>query len=83
MGDTEVLRFFSRQGAEARLPQSALFSGGWPLSIPSIREATVIAEVRTAVSDLVGFNANYLTADSVQDRYAELLAKRAAKKMLN
>lgn len=66
-----------RQRIEAELPKHLLYTAGWPTGMPTIEEAELIASVRVRVSTLIGLDARCLTADTVCDRYAELLAAKA------
>jgi hypothetical protein len=67
-----------RKAAESEIPGHLLYTKGWPTSLPSASEADLIANVRGRVSQLLNLNANYLTGESVQERYASLIdAKRA------
>ena len=82
-GETQLLvldskaKALQRQAIEADLPPHLLYMGGWPTAIPTPQEAELIASVRRRVSDLLGLHAQYLDADSVRARYAELLAEKA------
>lgn len=66
---------------ESRIPAHLLFTKGWPTVLPTLSEATLLADVRKRVSDLLSLQANYLTQDSVRCRYAALLAAKEAKKL--
>jgi hypothetical protein len=68
-----------REAAEARLPKDLLYTSGWPTRMPTREEAELIAEVRQTVSAAVGIQTGVLDAQSVMDRYAELLVAKAAK----
>lgn len=63
-----------REESEAKLPPGALYQKGWPVSIPSMEDARIIASVRGAVSDAIGIPANYTDAGEVRDRIAQLYA---------
>jgi 3'-phosphoadenosine 5'-phosphosulfate sulfotransferase (PAPS reductase)/FAD synthetase len=66
-----------RSEVESRIPAHLLYTKGWPTVLPTLIEAGFIADVRAHVSDLLSLHANYLTADSVRERYSALLeAKR-------
>jgi hypothetical protein len=69
-----------RQNIEAELPKHLLFTEGWPTGLPTNAEAELIASVRHRISELLGIDAKHLTGDSVQARYAALMAAHAAKK---
>lgn len=68
-----------RAALEARIPQELLYEKGWPLRVPTLAEARVLAEVRSQVSQLQGLASNYLDACSIRDRYHELIATRDAR----
>lgn len=65
-----------RQAMEAMLPGHLLYTAGWPTSVPTHAEASLIARVRRRVSSLVGIDARHVTPDAVSARYADLLARR-------
>ena len=62
-----------RVDAEARLPKELLYTAGWPTSLPSLDESRLIAEVRVRVADAVGIEIGYTDANSVRERYVDLL----------
>ncbi|HCF2446958.1 TPA: phosphoadenosine phosphosulfate reductase family protein [Pseudomonas aeruginosa] len=68
-----------RAAIEARIPQELLYEKGWPLRVPTLAEAHMLAEVRRQVSQLQGLASNYLDACSIRDRYHELIAIRDAR----
>lgn len=68
-----------RRRIEAELPTSLLFVKGWPTAVPTLAEAELIASVRKRVSKLLGFQSQYLTAESVTARYTYLIEQRAQK----
>lgn len=65
-----------RQAIEAELPKHLMFTAGWPTVRPTSGEASLIASVRRRVSDMLELDAKYLTADTVLDRYEDLMAKK-------
>jgi 3'-phosphoadenosine 5'-phosphosulfate sulfotransferase (PAPS reductase)/FAD synthetase len=66
-----------RREIESRIPAHLLYTKGWPTVLPTLTEASLIADVRARVSELLSLHANYLTADSVRECYSALLeAKR-------
>lgn len=72
-----------RKAIEARIPSHLKFEKGWPLVMPTREEAELLAQVRREVTALMGFNSRYLDAQSILDRYTELMAlnaERTAKK---
>ncbi|MDG1581067.1 phosphoadenosine phosphosulfate reductase family protein [Pseudomonas sp. GOM6] len=62
---------------EATIPAHMLFSKGWPEAVPSWSEAVQLAEVRSSISELMGFQAQYTTPQSIIDRYTYLIEQRA------
>lgn len=64
-----------RMQAEAAIPKHLLYSNGWPTSIPTLEEAELIAMVRREVSAAVGIEINYVDAESILNRYKELMIK--------
>lgn len=66
-----------RKAVEAELPKHLLYKSGWPTAMPTPEEAELIASVRRRVSLIMNLKSNYLTADAVIVRYAELLAAKA------
>lgn len=76
-----------REKIESELPKNLLFVKGWPTAIPTQQESRLIASVRTRINQLQSFDCKYLDADSVSQRYSELIllkeekdAKRKPKK---
>lgn len=61
-----------RQKAEARIPDHLLYSSGVPTSIPTMREAMLLSQVRKTVSNALGIDVGYIEPGSIIDRYAEL-----------
>jgi 3'-phosphoadenosine 5'-phosphosulfate sulfotransferase (PAPS reductase)/FAD synthetase len=68
-----------RTEAEKLIPKHLLYVKGWPLGIPSIEEAELIAQVRRRVAAAMGIQVKCTTAESVRSRYAELMNMAAAK----
>lgn len=68
-----------RQLIESEIPEHLLYTKGWPMCLPTRQEAEVLARVRRQVSELLGFNARYLDAASVLERYEALMALKKAK----
>lgn len=69
-----------REAAEKRIPQHLLYCKGWPTLMPTNEEARRLAEVRCIVADTLDLLINYRDAESVQARYAELMANHSEKK---
>jgi 3'-phosphoadenosine 5'-phosphosulfate sulfotransferase (PAPS reductase)/FAD synthetase len=66
----------ARHAAEARLSRDLLYVAGWPTFVPDLTQSELIAGVRREVCGLYGWDSPYLSAATVQARYAELFAKR-------
>ena len=65
--------------AERRITPATLYVRGWPTRMLSDEESDTLASVRRAVTDLYGFQSRCLDRTSIHDRYANLLALRAAR----
>ena len=72
-------RAAARAAIEARIPEHLLYTEGWPTVMPTLAEAELLAEVRREIAELLGLEVKYLDAASILARYAELMAKNAAK----
>lgn len=73
-----------RVAAEREIPKHLLFSPGYPAfptAVPSLEDAALLAGVRHRVAKAVGFygSMRYTSAVAIRERYAELLALKAAK----
>jgi 3'-phosphoadenosine 5'-phosphosulfate sulfotransferase (PAPS reductase)/FAD synthetase len=68
-----------RSEIEKRITKPMLYVKGWPTRMLTSEEAEVLAEARSLVTDLYGFNSQCLTADSIHERYTELLALKQQK----
>lgn len=73
---TAKVRAAQRIKLEAQIPKHLLFVKNYPTALPTYDEASLIAGVRSEINDLLGLRVAYLTAQSVQERYAELTSKR-------
>lgn len=71
---TSKEKAIERQRVESAIPSHLLYTEGWPTSVPSLEEASLIANARREVSELLDLDALYLTPASVRDRYQQLLA---------
>lgn len=73
-------RAVQREEIEARIPEHLLYTKGWPTVMPTAEEAELIASVRRDIAALMGFEGmTCTTAAEVTERYAGLMAARAAK----
>lgn len=68
-----------RQSAEAAIPRHLLYEAGWPTVLPTLDEARLLADVRRRVAEAVGLAVGYLDAESICERYAQLLSQRASR----
>jgi 3'-phosphoadenosine 5'-phosphosulfate sulfotransferase (PAPS reductase)/FAD synthetase len=68
----------TRTAIEAEIPQHLLYTKGWPTCMPTADEARVLARVRRAIGELLVLEVSYTDAETVLDRYAELMASRPA-----
>lgn len=62
-----------RQEAEATIPDRLLFVSGVPTSVPTMREAILLSEVRKTVSNALGIDVGYLEPRLIIKRYTELM----------
>jgi 3'-phosphoadenosine 5'-phosphosulfate sulfotransferase (PAPS reductase)/FAD synthetase len=67
------------KAAQKRIPKHLLYTRGWPTVMPSREEAELLAEVRREVADALGLSIERADAQAILDRYADLMAKKAAK----
>lgn len=70
----------ARTDAQAWIPKHLQFTKGWPHCVPSVEESARLAETRSEVCDLYGWDGLYLTARTVRDRYQELWDIKQSKK---
>lgn len=68
-----------RQIAEARLPKHLRYVKGWPVAVPTVAEAELLAEVRGTVAGALGLDINYRDPHCIIARYEELMVKAASK----
>ena len=67
------------KAAQKRIPKHLLYTRGWPTVIPTPEEAKLLAEVRREVADALGIQVERADARAILDRYAGLMAAKAAK----
>lgn len=67
------------KAAQKRIPDHLLYTRGWPTVMPTREEAELLAEVRREVADALGLSIECADAQAILDRYAHLMAKKAAK----
>lgn len=68
-----------RKAAQKRIPKHLLYTQGWPNVMPTRDEAELLASVRSEVAEAIGIVVSCTDADSILDRYASLMAKKAAR----
>ena len=62
-----------REAAEAKIPQHLLYTEGWPRTIPTPAEASLLCDIRREVANAVGIQVGYTEPLEVIRRYEELL----------
>jgi len=65
-----------RELAESRIPQHLHFKKGWPECMPTQAEAKLLASVRNTVASATGLTIDCTDADSIRERYADLLTRK-------
>lgn len=65
----------ARERAEAQIPAHLLYTKGWPTCMPTEAEARLLARVRREVGALLGLPMLYTDAESVRERYRELMTE--------
>lgn len=68
-----------REEIESRIPSHLLYVKGWPVAMPTIEEATLIAETRQRVAEVMEIEVHHTTAPSVSNRYADLIRLKELK----
>ena len=68
-----------RELLESQIPDHLLYTKGWPTVLPTMEEATLIAQIRVGVAEALNLDIQYTDAESVQRRFAELLDKKETK----
>jgi 3'-phosphoadenosine 5'-phosphosulfate sulfotransferase (PAPS reductase)/FAD synthetase len=68
-----------REAAEANIPQHLLYTEGWPRTIPTAAEASLLCDVRREVASAVGIDVGYTEPLEVIRRYEELLSSRVGR----
>jgi hypothetical protein len=63
-----------REAAEAKIPQHLLYTEGWPRTVPTVAEASLLCDVRREVAGAVGIEVGYTEPLEVIRRYEELLS---------
>jgi 3'-phosphoadenosine 5'-phosphosulfate sulfotransferase (PAPS reductase)/FAD synthetase len=63
-----------REAAEAKIPQHLLYTEGWPRTVPTLAEASLLSDVRREVASAVGIEVGYTEPLEVIRRFEELLS---------
>jgi 3'-phosphoadenosine 5'-phosphosulfate sulfotransferase (PAPS reductase)/FAD synthetase len=63
-----------REAAEAEIPHHLLYTEGWPRTVPTAAEASLLCDVRREVASAVGIEVGYTAPLEVIRRYEELLS---------
>ena len=58
-----------REAAEAEIPRHLLYAEGWPRTVPTPAEASLLCDVRREVASAVGIEVGYTTPQDVIRRY--------------
>jgi 3'-phosphoadenosine 5'-phosphosulfate sulfotransferase (PAPS reductase)/FAD synthetase len=72
-------RAAKRVQIEKRIPKHLLYTKGWPTVMPTQEEAELLCAVRREVAELLGIKVSCTEPAKLIARYAELMAKKAAK----
>jgi len=72
-----------REAIEKRIPKDLEFTKGWPLRMPTLDEAVIIAKVRAEISILQGITPRFTTPIEVLKRYKELMDLKKLKELKN
>lgn len=59
----------NRQEVESRIPTHLLYVQGWPVAMPTLDEAKLIADTRQRVAQIMEIEVQHTTAESVWNRY--------------
>ena len=68
-----------RETSEAKIPQHLLYTEGWPRTIPTRTQASLLGEIRREVASAVGIEVGYTEPLEVIRRYEELLSSRVGR----
>lgn len=69
-----------RSALESQIPPSLRFESQYPVAMPTLADAQLLAEIRIGVSEAQGFRKTYTTGHEVLERYEELIVKRDSRK---
>lgn len=68
-----------RGQVEAKIPKHLLYTKGWPTTMPTHQEAVLLSGIRRSIADIMQFSIQYAEADTILERYAELITINASK----
>lgn len=68
-----------RVNLEKSITKEMLYQKGWPVKMLTDEEATILAQVRTQIGNLLGIEVKYTTMDEVHGRYAQLISIKEEK----
>ncbi len=60
-----------REEIESAIPKHLLYVKGWPVAMPTLEEASLIADTRRRIAEVMEIEVHHTTALSVWNRYAE------------
>ncbi len=69
-----------RTEAQAWIPKHLQFTRGWPHRVPTLEESELLAQMRSVIGQLYGWDVKYTTGPTVQTRYQELMELKQLKK---
>jgi len=62
-----------RRAHSDAVPENLRYVSGWPIGVPTMEEAELLAHTRQGVNELLGLNCSYLEPIQIVDRYQELM----------
>ncbi len=65
-----------REIVEGIIPKHLLYEAGWPRCIPTLEEATLLAQVRQEVAAAVGIRIGFTRPCEIVERYVDLMARQ-------
>jgi len=65
---------------ESSITDEMLYVKGWPTRMLTDKEAAILANVRTDICEMFGWESNYLDVPSIHGRYAELMQENEYRK---
>lgn len=68
-----------REQIEGAIPNHLLYVKGWPVAMPTLEEASFIAQTRRRIAEVMEIEVQHTTALSVWNRYAELIQLKELK----